>query len=186
MEQDGGKDMDETFMKAAMEQAALGAAAGEVPVGAVLVRRGEILARAYNRTRTDKSPLAHAELLVIGAACEALGYERPEDCTLYVTLEPCPMCAGAILNARIGRVVFSLTEGKSGAFGSVCDLSTLPFAPPVRIERGDFGAEVQRMMRAFFAARRAGGMAGAADAPAEVPSEARAEVGADGGGTVDA
>ncbi len=127
---------------------------GEVPIGAVIARGKMVLAADHNRTGQKSSPLAHAELLVLEQAIAASPRGTLEDCTLYVTLEPCPMCAGAILNARVGRVVYILPEGKSGAMGSVVDLCTMPFAGKTKVEKmGDEG-EVLSLMRAFFEKRR--------------------------------
>ena len=122
----GGSGMDEIFMQAAIEQARQAAAVGEVPVGAVVVREGKILSFGKNRRETDKNALAHAELEAISAACAALGGWRLSGCTLYVTLEPCPMCAGAIINARLDRVVFGAYDRKAG---SVCSMQEM-FAYP--------------------------------------------------------
>ena len=110
---------DAVFMDAALELAAQAAADGEVPVGCVIVRRGEIVGRGRNRRETEKTALGHAEIEAIADACKNLGGWRLWDCTLYVTLEPCPMCAGAIINARIPKVVYGASDDKCGACGSV-------------------------------------------------------------------
>ncbi len=110
-------------MAAAIDMAKKAAAKDEVPVGAVIVKDGRIIAKACNLRETRKSPLAHAELLAIGKAAKRLGGWRLPGCTLYVTLEPCPMCAGAIINARIENVVFGAYDPKGGAMGSLYDLS---------------------------------------------------------------
>lgn len=113
-------------MAAALEEARAAQAAGEVPVGAVIVRDGAVLARAGNRTIRDQDPTAHAEAVVIRAAAAALGSWRLEGCTLYVTLEPCAMCAGAIVLSRVDRVVFGAWDAKAGMAGSVADLLRHP------------------------------------------------------------
>ena len=113
----------EFYMRAAMAQAKLAARRGEVPVGAVIVRDGVILARAYNTRETGKNALCHAEIKAIHKACRKLGGWRLPGCELYVTLEPCPMCAGAIINARIPTVYFGASDPKAGAFGSLFDIN---------------------------------------------------------------
>lgn len=115
--------LHERMMKKALLLAGKAAGMDEVPVGAVIVRDGRIIARAYNQRETKKSPTAHAELLAIEKAAKKLGGWRLPGCTLYVTLEPCPMCAGAIVNARIPTVVFGAPDPKAGALGSVYDLA---------------------------------------------------------------
>lgn len=120
-------EQDIRFMKEALRQAALAAGEGEVPVGAVITKGDEIVAVGRNRRETGKSALAHAELEAIAEACRRLGGWRLWECTLYVTLEPCPMCAGAIINARIPRLVFGAKDGKAGSAGSVVDLFSLPY-----------------------------------------------------------
>ena len=115
-----GSDAD--WMALALAEASAAEVGGDVPVGAVIVRRGTVVARAGNRTVRDQDPTAHAELLVIRAASSAVGAWRLEDCTLYVTLEPCAMCAGAIVLARLARVVFGAWDDKAGMAGSVGDL----------------------------------------------------------------
>ncbi len=113
---------DLQFMEQALALAREAAAEGEVPVGCVIVRDGQVVGRGRNRRETDKTALGHAELEAIADACKMLGGWRLWDCTLYVTLEPCPMCAGAIINARIPRVVYGAADGKAGSCGSVCNL----------------------------------------------------------------
>ena len=114
--------MDGYFMGLALAQAEKARALGEVPVGCVIVRRGEIVGRGRNRRETGKTALGHAEIEAISDACRNLGGWRLWECTLYVTLEPCPMCAGAIINARIPRVVYGASDSKCGACNSVCSL----------------------------------------------------------------
>lgn len=115
--------IDVAFMEQALALADEAASQGEVPVGAVIVRKGVVIARAYNRRETDQDPVAHAELLALREAARALGTFRLEDCTCYVTLEPCPMCAGALVNARIGRLVYGADDPKAGAIRSLYQLA---------------------------------------------------------------
>ena len=141
---------DVRFMEAALELAKEAAAGGEVPVGCVIVRDGQIVGRGRNRRETDKTALGHAELAAIAEACEKLGGWRLWDCTLYVTLEPCPMCAGAIVNARIPRVVYGASDTKSGACGSVCDLFSMAFNHHPEVEKGVMEAECAALLSDFF------------------------------------
>ncbi len=143
-------------MQVALEQARLAAAIGEVPVGAVIVRDGIEIARAGNRTVHDRDATAHAETLVIREAGTSLGQWRLDGCTVYVTLEPCSMCAGAMVLSRVARVVFGAWDDKAGMAGSVGDLLRHPrlnHRPEVR--GGVCGEECAGELRAFFAARRA-------------------------------
>ena len=142
------EDMD--FMKEALLLAKEAAAEGEVPVGCVIVRRGEIVGRGRNRRETEKTALGHAEIEAISDACRNLGGWRLWDCTLYVTLEPCPMCAGAIINARIPQVVFGARDAKYGACGSVCDLFSMDFNHHPQVTAGVMEAEAQNLMTEFF------------------------------------
>ncbi len=147
---------DRKFMKAAVKQAEKAESIGEVPIGCVIVREGKIVARGYNRRMTDESTLAHAEITAIRKACRKAGDWRLEDCTLYVTLEPCPMCAGAIVQARIPRVVFAARNPKAGCAGSVLDLLHVDgFNHQVETEPGVMGEECSEMMSAFFRRLRA-------------------------------
>ena len=118
--------LDRKFMKAAVKQAQKAESIGEVPIGCVIVREGKVIARGYNRRMTDKSTLAHAEITAIRKACRKAGDWRLEDCTLYVTLEPCSMCAGAIVWARIERLVIGTMDPKGGACGSVFNIVQEP------------------------------------------------------------
>lgn len=145
---------DLRYMSLALEEAARASEEGEIPVGAVLVCAGRVIAAAHNRREQDQNALAHAEMLCIDAACRERGSRRLQDCTLYVTLEPCPMCAGAILNACLSRVVFGLPDAKSGCFGSVLQMNALPFHHRVALTAGICEGEAHRLMRDFFAARR--------------------------------
>lgn len=142
---------DSVFMDEALALAREAAAEGEVPVGCVIVRDGKIVGRGRNRRETDKSALAHAEIAAIDDACRNLGGWRLWDCTLYVTLEPCPMCAGAIINARIQRVVYGASDGKSGACGSVCDLFSMAFNHHPVVEAGIREEACTELLQAFFA-----------------------------------
>ncbi len=142
---------DRELMEAALAQARLAAALGEVPVGAVVARNGEIVSAAHNTRETEKNATHHAELLAIDAACRALGGWRLWECELFVTLEPCPMCAGAILNSRIRRVVYGAADAKAGCCGSVVDLFALRFNHHPRVECGLCEAEAAALMTEFFA-----------------------------------
>ena len=151
--------MDEMYMRRALALAAEAAADGEVPVGAVLVRKGEIIGRGRNRRERDKNALAHAEIEAIREACAIAGGWRLTDSTLYVTLEPCPMCAGAIINARIDRVVFGTADPKAGSCGSLVDLFSLPYNHRPQITTGVLEADCAALLRQFFAdlrSRRSG------------------------------
>ena len=141
---------DAVFMDAALELAAQAAADGEVPVGCVIVRRGEIVGRGRNRRETEKTALGHAEIEAIADACKNLGGWRLWECTLYVTLEPCPMCAGAIINARIPKVVYGASDDKCGACGSVCDLFAMDFNHHPQVVTGVREAESRGLLTEFF------------------------------------
>ena len=141
---------DAVFMDAALELAAQAAADGEVPVGCVIVRRGEIVGRGRNRRETEKTALGHAEIEAIADACKNLGGWRLWECTLYVTLEPCPMCAGAIINARIPKVVYGASDDKCGACGSVCDLFAMDFNHHPQVVTGVREAESRALLTEFF------------------------------------
>jgi len=137
-------------MKIALKEAMLAAEELETPVGAVIVKDNKILACGRNRRETQKNALLHAELLAINDACKALDSWRLLDCDLYVTLEPCPMCAGAIINARIKRVIFGAFDKKNGSFGSVTDLSKLPYNHKPEIISGMLENECAEVLSAFF------------------------------------
>ncbi len=141
---------DIQFMEAALELAKEAAADGEVPVGCVIVRKGEIVGRGRNRREINKSALAHAEIEAISDACRTLGGWRLWECTLYVTLEPCPMCAGAILNARIPRVVYGASDAKCGAVRSVCSLFSMEFNHHPQVEAGILETECAEVLTEFF------------------------------------
>ena len=147
---------DRAWMRLALEEAKAAAALGEVPVGALVVRSGELIAKAHNRRETGKSALAHAECLAIDEACKTLGGWRLHECELYVTLEPCPMCAGAIINSRLRRVVYGARDPKAGCCGSVTDLFALPFNHRPEAVGGVLEEECAGALRAVFQAKRKG------------------------------
>ena len=145
----------EEYMGAALAEAELAAAAGDIPVGCVIVDgEGRILSRGHNRREERADATAHAEVEAIRAACALRGSWRLEDCTLFVTLEPCPMCAGAILNARIGTVVYGAREAKSGSLGSVVDLFAENYRFRPRVYGGVRAAECASLLQRFFTALR--------------------------------
>lgn len=141
---------DAKYMDEALLLAQEAAKEGEVPVGCVIVRGGQIVGRGRNRRETGKTALGHAELEAIEEACRNLGGWRLWDCTLYVTLEPCPMCAGAIVNARIPRVVYGASDAKCGACGSVCDLFSMDFNHHPEVTSGVREAEARALLKTFF------------------------------------
>ena len=141
---------DLRFMDEALALAREAAADGEVPVGCVIVRRGELVGRGRNRRETGKTALGHAEIEAISDACRNLGGWRLWECTLYVTLEPCPMCAGAIVNARIPRVVYGASDAKCGACGSVCDLFAMDFNHHPAVEKGVREEAAAALLSEFF------------------------------------
>ena len=142
---------DEKFMKEAIKQAKKAEAIGDVPIGCVIVHDGKIIARGYNKRNKDKTVLAHAELLAMKKACKKLGDWRLEDCTMYITLEPCQMCAGAIVQARIDKVVIGSMNPKAGCAGSVLNLLEMDgFNHKVEVERGVLQEECSEMLSAFF------------------------------------
>ena len=141
---------DEKFMREALALAQAAADEGEVPVGCVVVRGEEIVGRGRNRRESAKSALAHAEIEAIAEACRNLGGWRLWQCTLYVTLEPCPMCAGAIINARLPRVVYGAKEPINGCCGSAVDLFMLPCSQKPEIVPGVLEEECSTMLSAFF------------------------------------
>ena len=155
---------DEQYMREALALAAQAAAEGEVPVGAVVVRDGEIVGRGRNRREKAKNALCHAEIEAIDAACRTLGGWRLSGCTLYVTLEPCPMCAGAIINARIDRVVQGASDPKAGSCGSVVDLFSLPYNHRPAMTAGVLEEECRTALQDFFRSLRRGAQGAACDA----------------------
>jgi len=147
---------DHYFMGEALRQAMRAYDAEEVPVGAVVVREGRIIARAFNQIELLKDATAHAEMLALTQAEETVGDWRLTDCTLYVTKEPCPMCAGAIVHVRLARVVYGVGDPKAGAAGGVLNLLQFPsFNHRCEITRGVREAECREMLRSFFAEQRA-------------------------------
>lgn len=147
----------ERFLREALKLADEAAAAGEIPVGCVVVRNGEIVGRGRNRREEAHSALAHAEILAIREACETVGDWRLSDCGLYVTLEPCAMCAGAILNARLDYICFGAREAHTGACGSVIDLFAEDFGYRPKVYAGVLREECTRRMQDFFAGLREAG-----------------------------
>jgi tRNA(adenine34) deaminase len=142
-------------MQAALAEARLAAEAGEVPIGAVVVREGAIVARGQNRVLRNVDPTAHAEIVVLRAAATAIGNYRLAGCTLYVTLEPCAMCAGAMIHARIDRLVFAAADPKAGACGSVLEVLNHPqLNHQMQVEQGNGAEESAQLLRSFFRDRR--------------------------------
>ncbi len=142
---------DEKFMKEAVKQAKKAAAAGDVPIGCVIVWQDKIIARGYNKRNANKTTLAHAELLAIEKASKKLGDWRLEDCTMYITLEPCQMCAGAIVQARIPKVVVGAMNPKAGCAGSVLNLFQIPaFNHQVEFHHGVLESECSSLLSDFF------------------------------------
>lgn len=146
---------DTAFMQAALSEARLAGEAGEVPIGAVMVREGAIVARGQNRVLRDVDPTAHAEIVALRAVAAALGNYRLNGCTLYVTLEPCAMCAGALIHARLDRLVFGAADPKAGACGSVLAVLNHPqLNHQMLVESGILAEESGELLRGFFRARR--------------------------------
>ena len=141
---------DDFYMGLALREAHRAARREEAPIGAVIVRGGHVIARACNDREASKNALGHAELLAIDKACRRLGGWRLPGCTLYVTLEPCPMCAGAIINSRIERVVYGAADPKAGCCGSVTDLFSLPFNHRPAVTGGVRREECAALLTAFF------------------------------------
>lgn len=144
--------MDTLYMKKALELAKKAYDMGEAPIGAVVVKKstGQIVGQGYNRRETDKSPLAHAEIIAIEEASKTLGGWRLIDCELYVTLEPCPMCAGAIINSRIERVIYGAEDKKAGSLSSVINLFELPYNHKPQITSGVLQEECSQILSDFF------------------------------------
>lgn len=145
------KDTDEKYMKEALKQAKKAYALEETPIGCVIVHEGKIIGRGYNRRNTDKNPLAHAEITAIRKASKKLGDWRLEGCTLYVTLEPCQMCAGAIIQSRMDRVVIGCMNPKAGCAGSVLNLLQVDrFNHQADVTRGVLEEKCSELMKSFF------------------------------------
>lgn len=142
------------YMQVALDEARDAAREGEIPVGAVIVKDGEIIASAHNNREASGDATGHAEVLAIREACKALGGWHLEKCTLYVTLEPCPMCMGAIINSRLGCVVFGAKDAKAGACGSVLDLRNYPLNHKPKVESGFMKEECTAILSDFFKSRR--------------------------------
>ena len=144
-------DIHEKYMKEALKQAKKAYLLGEVPIGCVIVYEGKIIGRGYNRRNTDKNTLSHAEITAIRKASKKMGDWRLEGCTLYVTLEPCQMCSGAIVQARITEVVMGCMNPKAGCWGSILNILEMPqFNHQVKVTRGILGEECSRMLTTFF------------------------------------
>lgn len=143
-------DKAEAFMREAIHEAELAYAAGEVPIGAVVVKGDTVVGRGHNRREGDKNALAHAEIEAINEACKNLGGWRLWQCDLYVTLEPCPMCAGAIINSRIQTVYYGADDAKAGSCGSVINLFTLPYNHKPDVVRGILQEECSFLLTRFF------------------------------------
>ena len=141
---------DEGFMRLALQEAEKAKFKGEVPVGAVLTLEGKVIAAAHNLRESTQNPVAHAELLAIQRAAEALGAWRLTGTTLYVTLEPCFMCGGAMVWSRIARVVYGCRDPKAGAFGSLADLNSFPLNHKVEVREGVLFGECQAFLQSFF------------------------------------
>lgn len=142
--------MEKRFMKRAVALAKEAAAAGEIPVGAVIVKNGEIIGEGRNRRREDRTAVSHAEISAIDAACRNIGDWRLDGCTMYVTLEPCPMCTGAVIMSRISEVVFGAYDLRSGCMDSVIDLCNYPFESRPRIYGGICEDECAELLSGFF------------------------------------
>ena len=146
---------DLEYIQMALDEAIAAGQAGEVPVGAVLVYKDAVLARAQNRVLRDNDPTAHAEVVALRAAGQALGNHRLNGCTLFVTLEPCSMCAGALVHARVDRVVYATADPKAGAAGSVLSVINHPrLNHQMQLDSGLLAAESAELLRAFFRERR--------------------------------
>ena len=146
--------MDELFMREALELAQEAAAEGEVPVGCVITLGDRVVGRGRNRRETAKNALCHAEIEAIHEACSTLGGWRPWQCTMYVTLEPCPMCTGAIINARIPRLVYGAADERAGCCGTLTNLFELPFNHRPEVVSGVLAEESVALMQAFFRSLR--------------------------------
>ena len=146
------KNIHEKYMKEALKQAAKALTLGEVPIGCVIVHEGKIIGRGYNRRNTDKNTLSHAEITAIRKASKYIGDWRLEECTIYITLEPCQMCAGAIIQARIPEVVMGCMNPKAGCGGSILNILEMPqFNHQAAVTRGVLEQECSTMLKAFFA-----------------------------------
>lgn len=145
---------DKEYMKIALDEAKKAYDAGEVPVGAIIVKDGKIISQAHNNREKTGDATGHAETLAIRMACDAIGSWRLEDCELYVTLEPCPMCMGAIINSRIKRVVFGAKDAKAGACGSLVNLTSYPFNHKPVVDNGVMTDDCAKILSDFFVKKR--------------------------------
>ncbi len=145
---------DKYYMNIALDEAKKAYDAGEVPVGAIIVQNGKIISQAHNNREETGDATGHAETLAIRMACEAIGSWRLEDCELYVTLEPCPMCMGAIINSRIKRVVFGAKDAKAGACGSLVNLTSYPFNHKPLVDHEVMADECAQILSDFFHSKR--------------------------------
>lgn len=143
-------NIDLKFMREALKLAETAGSVGEVPVGCVIVHEGRIIASGYNRRECEQNALAHAEITAIRIACEKIGYWRLCGCDLYVTLEPCAMCAGAIINSRIDRVIFGAWDKKAGAFGSIINLNEYNFNHKPELTGGVLAEQSSAVLSGFF------------------------------------
>ena len=149
------KSIQEKYMREALKQAKKAYSLGEVPIGCVIVHEGKIIGRGYNRRNTDKNALSHAEITAIKKASKVIGDWRLEECTIYVTLEPCQMCAGAIVQARIPEAVIGCMNPKAGCAGSILNILEMPeFNHQVTVIRGIMEQECSKMLKTFFAELR--------------------------------
>ncbi len=148
------ENKDITYMKEAYREAELAFSEAEIPVGAIIEYNGEVISRAHNNREQSKDATGHAEMLAIRAACEKLGGWHLNKCTLYVTLEPCPMCMGAIINSRVGKVVFGAKDYKAGACGSVLNLCSYPLNHKPQIIEGVMKEECAEILTEFFKNKR--------------------------------
>lgn len=146
----GALSLNNRFMCEALKQAQIAYKKDETPIGAVIVKYGKIIARAYNKREMNKSATAHAEILAIEKACKKLGGWRLTGCDIYVTLEPCPMCMGAILNARISNIYFGACDLKAGSCGSIINLNDYPYNHKVNIYQGIMQEECATLLTTFF------------------------------------
>jgi len=146
----------EEYMEAALDEARKAMAIGDVPIGAVIVKDGKIIAAAHNTRENGGGATAHAELLAINEACKRVGSWRLSGCELYVTLEPCPMCAGAVVNSRLDRVIFGVRDPRAGAFGSLLDMNSYPLGHKTEVEWGICEDESLELIREFFRKKRTG------------------------------
>ena len=147
-------EIHEKYMREALREASFAASEDEVPIGAVIICRGRIVGKGHNMTEKLNDPTAHAEMIAITAATEALGGKYLNDCTLYVTVEPCPMCAGAILNSRINKVVYGAKDPRGGALGSLVDLRSYPFFHTPEVISGVCEDECRQLLQSFFKNKR--------------------------------